>query len=79
MISGRPVMKTAIHRLAAGGLIAASLLLGSDSVARAGEPNKGDTKQVPLGRDVALELVYIPPGGFGQGPFLLLAACFFFQ
>jgi len=36
-------------------------------VARADEPEKGATKQAELGGDVALELVYIPPGEFMMG------------
>ena len=37
------------------------------SVSRADEPTKGSTKQVDLGGDVAIELVYIPPGQFMMG------------
>lgn len=36
-------------------------------VAHGQEPTKGATKQVDLGRDVTLELVYIPPGQFMMG------------
>jgi len=36
-------------------------------VARADEPAKGATKQAELGGEVALELVYIPPGEFMMG------------
>jgi len=37
------------------------------AVARADEPTKGATKQVDLGGDVTLEVVYIPPGEFMMG------------
>jgi len=40
---------------------------GSANAAPAGKPVKGATKQVDLGRDVSLELVYIPPGEFKMG------------
>ena len=36
-------------------------------VAHGQQPTKGATKQVDLGRDVTLELVYIPPGEFMMG------------
>ncbi|MFV1968609.1 MAG: formylglycine-generating enzyme family protein, partial [Pirellulaceae bacterium] len=40
---------------------------GTANAAPAGEPAKGAAKQVDLGRDVTLELVYIPSGEFKMG------------
>jgi formylglycine-generating enzyme required for sulfatase activity len=54
--------KAAIGSLAAGWLLAASLVS-----ARAAEPKKGDVRQVDLGGGVTLEIIYIPPGEFQMG------------
>lgn len=59
--------KTMTCRLAAGWLPAVSLLFGLTSVAPAEQPANGDTKQVDLGGDMAIELVFIPPGEFMMG------------
>jgi formylglycine-generating enzyme len=61
------VGKNTIFRFAAGWLLAVGLLFGANSLAQADEPTKGATKQVDLGHDVTLELVYIPPGDFKMG------------
>ncbi|MCF6284463.1 MAG: formylglycine-generating enzyme family protein [Candidatus Hydrogenedentes bacterium] len=58
--------KATICRLT-GCLLAVGLLFGANSAAQADEPTKGATKQVDLGRDATLELVYIPPGDFKMG------------
>jgi len=39
----------------------------STDLAHAEEPAKGTAKQVDLGRDVTLEIVYVPPGEFKMG------------
>lgn len=63
------VTKAAVCYLAAGWpLVAAVLGCGLPfDVARADGPTKGATKQVDLGGDVTLEVVYIPPGEFMMG------------
>ena len=61
------ITKATVCCLAAGWPLAASLLFGAEPVARSDEPAKGATKQVDLGGDGILELVYIPPGEFTMG------------
>jgi formylglycine-generating enzyme required for sulfatase activity len=60
-------MKITIHHLFTGLLMAVNLLFAANSVVRAAEPAKGDTKRLDLGGGVTLEVVFIPPGEFMMG------------
>ncbi len=66
-IMNNTMTKTTVCCLAAGWVLAASLLFGAEPVARSDEPAKGASKQIDLGSNVTLELVYIPPGEFTMG------------
>lgn len=61
------ILNVVLGNVASALLFAATICGVVVDVAEAGQPTKGDTKSVDLGKGSVIELVYIPPGEFLMG------------